>query len=192
MSVIHLEKRCLTPLNFYAILRPNFRLRSKGSNHSICLGRLYKRIEDVAELDKKEKLCLSAIALNYFAMVNRKNEAYSNEMEKNTKNLWTNLLGEIKKISMDEEKKTVLYNIPILKVVYKNEKVDIIRDENEKTISVFDIIPRDNKYMILSKREGQDRHRWTQKLLKIDQDKYKEIKEKIRRLRSRKFTVGTE
>lgn len=157
---------------------------SKKWKENTSIGRLCKRIEDVAELDKKEKLCLSAIALNYFAMVNRKNEAYSNEMEKNTKNLWTNLLGEIKKISMDKEKKTVLYNIPILKVVYANEKVDIIRDENEKTISVFDIIPRDNKYMILSKREGQDRHRWTQKLLKIDQDKYKEIKEKIRRLRS--------
>ena len=138
-----------------------------------------EKLEKLEEsVEKLEKLCLSSTALIYFAMIKEKSEVYSNERNENEGGLWGKLLNviseEIEKIKRN--KKSVLYNIPVY-----NE------DENFKLnkISIVQIIQSKNKYMVISEREeGNNTHRWKQKLLQVNSSTYKCIKEKIRRLRN--------
>ena len=160
------------------------------------IGRISKKIEEllteqqkneksVEELQKNkelvEKLCLSSTALIYFAMIKEKSEVYSNERDKDKKGLWAKLLDKINKKYKEKIKiKSTLYNIPIMKKVENQQK-----SQENGTITIFELIQSDNKYMVLSEREGgKNTHRWKQKLLKVNTNNYNEIKENIRKLRN--------
>ncbi|GAB6128104.1 hypothetical protein JCM17204_06950 [Blautia stercoris] len=141
--------------------------------------------KSVEELQKNkkllEKLCLSSTALIYFAMIKEKSEVYSNERDKDKKGLWAKLLDKINEKYKEKIKiKSTLYNIPIMKKVENQQEF-----QENGTITIFELIQSDNKYMVLSEREGgKNTHRWKQKLLKVNTNNYDEIKENIRKLRN--------
>ena len=146
--------------------------------------KISKKIKELStkkekEKEKLEKLCLSSAALIYFAMINEKSEVYSREKSKIRETHWNRLLNEIIEIWKNPENRnnanSVLYNIPVE------------GEQDEENVSIFEIIQRDNKYMVVSKREIDGEHRWRQYLIRIkkdgDKDNYKEIKDNIEKLR---------
>ena len=123
-----------------------------------------------------EKLMLSAAALIYFAMVDEKGET-DFRSDASGHDCWGNMLEMIIKdklwTKMYHQRHSSLYNIPLGRTGKEG-------DQDNLNISIFEVIDRKNKYMVVAQRDN-DNH-WRQKLVKAN-DIHGKIKEKIQRLR---------
>lgn len=144
-------------------------------------------IEEIKKKDKEnseaieeqlERLILSSAGLAYFAMINKESESSCGEGQ-SIDSSWQKLLEMIinKKVwqKLTSKRDSVLYNVPVGKIGNNG------MDSSISKITVFEVIDKKNKFMIISKR-NENRY-WNRQLVKVDKE-HDTIKKMIRELRS--------
>lgn len=136
--------------------------------------------EDEQVEDQLDQLILSAAGLVYFGMINQESESCCSK-DSSTDDRWQKLLEMIiaKKTwkKMDSKRKSSLYNISVEKILDNNKD-----DGNDRLKStIFEIIDKNNKFMIVSRRNKD--HYWSRYLVRAD-GCHDKIKNMIRKLRS--------
>lgn len=133
--------------------------------------------EDKRVEDQLDQLILSAAGLVYFGMINQESESCCSK-DSLTDDRWQKLLKMIiaKKLwnKLVSRRKSSLYNISV-------EKIEDNKDNNTRHKStIFEIIDKDNKFMIVSRRNKD--HYWSRYLVRADRchDKIKKMIQKLR------------
>ena len=133
--------------------------------------------EDKRVEDQLDQLILSAAGLVYFGMINQESESCCSK-DSLTDDRWQKLLKMIiaKKLwnKLVSRRKSNLYNISV-------EKIEDNKDNNTRHKStIFEIIDKDNKFMIVSRRNRD--HYWSRYLVRADRchDKIKKLIQKLR------------
>lgn len=133
--------------------------------------------EDKRVEDQLDQLILSAAGLVYFGMINQESESCCSK-DSLTDDRWQKLLKMIiaKKLwnKLVSRRKSSLYNISV-------EKIEDNKDNNTRHKStIFEIIDKDNKFMIVSRRNRD--HYWSRYLVRADRchDKIKKLIQKLR------------
>lgn len=133
--------------------------------------------EDKRVEDQLDQLILPAAGLVYFGMINQESESCCSK-DSLTDDRWQKLLKMIiaKKLwnKLVSRRKSSLYNISV-------EKIEDNKDNNTRHKStIFEIIDKDNKFMIVSRRNRD--HYWSRYLVRADRchDKIKKLIQKLR------------
>lgn len=148
---------------------------SSGKNYPTQIYEAINALSPESESTKLQNLALSATALTYFVMVNKRKYNTDNEL-----NAWNEMLENIINIMTKHKnyfKTSALHNITFMQ---ENEKVII---EANEVISIYEIIYNKNKFAILSERRPKmGSHAWNLRLVKCNSF-HQKIKDKISKLR---------